>query len=114
LKQAKIIRKHLIYFINASEKNHTLAQYYVGLCYEYDRGTVKDVKLAFEYYEKLANMGYASGLVKIGYFYNKGIGTSVNKQKAFELYQQAAKLGNNYAQNNLAIMYEYGEGIERT
>ncbi|GBC32707.2 hypothetical protein RIR_jg12102.t1 [Rhizophagus irregularis DAOM 181602=DAOM 197198] len=46
-------------FIKASEQNHTLAQYYVGLCYEYGRGTVKDKKLAFEYYEKIANKDYA-------------------------------------------------------
>ena len=32
-------------FVNASEKNHVLAQYYIGLCYESGNGTVKNEKL---------------------------------------------------------------------
>ncbi|EXX62345.1 uncharacterized protein OCT59_007117 [Rhizophagus irregularis] len=98
-------------FISVSEQNHTLTQYYVGLCYEFGRGTVKNGKLAFEYYEKVANKGYASGKFKIGYFYKNGIGTNVNKQKTIELYKQAANLGNCAAQNNLAIMYKSGDGV---
>ncbi|POG77709.1 kinase-like domain-containing protein [Rhizophagus irregularis DAOM 181602=DAOM 197198] len=35
-------------FIDASEQGHILAQFYVGLCYEIGRGTVKDEKLAFK------------------------------------------------------------------
>ncbi|EXX58202.1 Tpk2p [Rhizophagus irregularis DAOM 197198w] len=89
-----------------------LAQFYVGLCYETGRGTVKDEKLAFKYYEKIANMNYASGLVKIGYFYDNGIGTSVNYQKALELYKQAANLGSSMAQHNLAVTYENGDGVD--
>ena len=41
-------------FIDALKQNHTLAQYFVGLCYQYGHGTTKDEKLAFEYYEKMA------------------------------------------------------------
>ncbi|EXX51991.1 uncharacterized protein OCT59_007136 [Rhizophagus irregularis] len=100
-------------FIKASKQNHTLAQYYVGLCYEFGYGTVKDEKLAFEYYEKIADRGYAMGLFDCGYLYDNGIGFSVNKQKAFELYQQAANLGHITAQNNLALMYLYGKGINK-
>ncbi|CAB4415523.1 unnamed protein product [Rhizophagus irregularis] len=100
-------------FIKASKQNHTLAQYYVGLCYEIGYGTVKDEKLAFEYYEKIADRGYAMGLFDCGYLYDNGIGFSVNKQKAFELYQQAANLGHITAQNNLALMYLYGKGINK-
>jgi TPR repeat protein len=42
-------------FINASEKNHVLAQLFVGYCYFNGYGTTKDEKLAFKYYEKVAN-----------------------------------------------------------
>ncbi|CAB4415508.1 unnamed protein product [Rhizophagus irregularis] len=121
-KDTKTIKYILNYFNNnninpqeiyncVSEQNHTLAQYYVGLCYEFGRGTVKNGKLAFEYYEKVANKGYASGKFKIGYFYKNGIGTKVNKQKTIELYKQAANLGSCAAQNNLAIMYNTGDGV---
>ncbi|GBC32721.2 hypothetical protein RIR_jg12115.t1 [Rhizophagus irregularis DAOM 181602=DAOM 197198] len=63
-------------FIKASEQNHILAQYYVGLCYECGRGTVKDKKLAFEYYKKIANKGNVLGLFRCGYFYDIGFGIS--------------------------------------
>ncbi|CAB4442931.1 unnamed protein product [Rhizophagus irregularis] len=97
-------------FINASEQGHILAQFYVGLCYETGRGTIKEEKLAFKYYEKIANMGYASGLLKIGYFYYDDI--SVNYQKALELFQQAANLGSSIAQHNLGYMYYNGVGVD--
>ncbi|GET04581.1 kinase-like domain-containing protein [Rhizophagus clarus] len=42
-------------FINASEQDHILAQYFVGWCYLYGLGTPKDYKLAFECFEKVAN-----------------------------------------------------------
>uniref|UniRef100_U9SX09 Protein kinase domain-containing protein n=1 Tax=Rhizophagus irregularis (strain DAOM 181602 / DAOM 197198 / MUCL 43194) TaxID=747089 RepID=U9SX09_RHIID len=100
-------------FINASEQGHTLAQLYVGACYQAGYGTTKDEKLALKYYEKIANMGYAAGLLKVGYCYNCGIGTSVNYQKAFELYQQAESLGNIVAQYNLGNKYYNGKGVEK-
>jgi TPR repeat protein len=61
-------------FLNASKKNHTLAQYFVGLCYEFGNGTVKNVKLALEYYKKVANQNCVAGEFKIGYFHYIGIG----------------------------------------
>jgi TPR repeat protein len=48
----------------------------------------------------------------LGYCYDNGIGTCIDKQKAFESYQKAANLENHYAQYNLALMYEIGEGVE--
>jgi TPR repeat protein len=36
-------------FINASEQDHILAQYYVGYCYEFGVGITKNEKLALEY-----------------------------------------------------------------
>ncbi|CAB4415529.1 unnamed protein product [Rhizophagus irregularis] len=100
-------------FIKVPEQNHTLTQYYIGICYQFGYGTVKDEKIALEYYKKIANKGYAMGLFKCGYFYYNGIGISVNIQKAFELYQQSANLGHIVAQYNLAIMYENGEGVDK-
>ncbi|UZO03820.1 uncharacterized protein OCT59_024221 [Rhizophagus irregularis] len=117
-------------FIDASEKNHILAQYFVGRCYLYENGTTKNDKLAFEYYEKVANKNLSYGQLSLGYCYEKGIGveidlkktiycngigTKIDKQKAFELYQNAANLGHNdvHAQYNLALMYEKGDGITK-
>ncbi|EXX64757.1 uncharacterized protein OCT59_007099 [Rhizophagus irregularis] len=100
-------------FISASEQGHTLAQLYVGLCYQLGHGTTKDGKLSLKYYEKIASMGCASGLLRVGYCYYHGIGTSVNYQKAVMLYKQAANLGNYTSQNNLGVMYEEGKGVDK-
>jgi hypothetical protein len=84
-------RKAFDLFISASEQNHALAQFYVGICYETGHGTIKDENLAFKYYKKIAKKSYAMGLLKAGYCYYNGIGHSINKQKAIELFQQVYK-----------------------
>ncbi|GET03214.1 kinase-like domain-containing protein [Rhizophagus clarus] len=93
-------------FINASENNHALAQFFVGCCYEYGYGTIKNEKLSFEYYEKAANKNYAKAQLNIGYNYRNGlgIGIKIDKQKAFELYRNASNLGNKEAQYFLALI----------
>jgi len=60
-------------FIDASKQNHILAQYFVGICYQYEYGITKNEKLAFEYYEKVANKDYAVSQLNLGYFYENGI-----------------------------------------
>ncbi|GBC06042.1 hypothetical protein RclHR1_06590002 [Rhizophagus clarus] len=107
------LKKALNSFIKVSEQNHTLAQYYVGIYYEFGYETKKDEKMAFKYYENIANKGCAMGLFKIGYCYYNGIGTNVDKQKAIKLYRQAASLGHSVAQYNLAHMCKIGEGINK-
>ncbi|GET04646.1 kinase-like domain-containing protein [Rhizophagus clarus] len=99
-------------FIDASEKNHILAQYFVGECYEDGYGTIKNEKLAFEYFEKVANKNLAHGQLRIGYFYEKGIGIKKNIKKAFYWYEKAANNGNIVAIYNLGICYKSGIGIK--
>ncbi|GBC05382.1 hypothetical protein RclHR1_00620022 [Rhizophagus clarus] len=100
-------------FIKASNQNHILAQYYVGLGYEFGYGTVKNENLAFEYYEKVANKNFAMGIVQVGYFYHNGIWVKKDLKRAAYLYEKAAELGNNLAQSYLALMCIHGEGIDR-
>ncbi|GBC22483.2 kinase-like domain-containing protein [Rhizophagus irregularis DAOM 181602=DAOM 197198] len=90
-----------------NQKNHLLSQYFTGHCYFHGYGTVKNEKLSFDYYEKVANENFSSGQLGVG------IGTTIDKQKSFELYQNAANLGSNTAQYNLALMFEEGDGITK-
>ncbi|UZO15752.1 uncharacterized protein OCT59_007168 [Rhizophagus irregularis] len=89
LKLVKILIKHLIYLLKHQNK------------------------LAFEYYEKLANKESSMGIFKIGYFYDVGIWVKKDLEKAAHLYEKAAELGNRSAQHNLALMYRNGEGVDR-
>ncbi|PKY25282.1 kinase-like protein [Rhizophagus irregularis] len=100
-------------FISASEKDHILAQSFVGVCYQYGNGTIKNEKLAFKYYEKAANKNFARGQLKIGYFYDTGIGTKKDLKKAFYWYEKAANNGNIIAMHNLGRCYLNGEGVEK-
>src|ERR1044071_1568681 len=81
-------------FINLSEQNHTLAQYFAGKCYFYEWGATKNEKLAFEYFEKAANKDCAAGQMNLGYYYVKGIGVENDSKMAAKWYEKAANNGN--------------------
>ncbi|POG62470.1 kinase-like domain-containing protein [Rhizophagus irregularis DAOM 181602=DAOM 197198] len=100
-------------FINASEKDHILAQLFVGGCYQYGHGTKKNEKLAFEYYEKAANKNLLRGQLRIGYCYENGIGIEKDLKKAFYWYEKAANNGNILAMHNLGKCYKDGYGVEK-
>ncbi|POG66384.1 kinase-like domain-containing protein [Rhizophagus irregularis DAOM 181602=DAOM 197198] len=99
-------------FFNASIQDHILAQYYVGNCYEFGYGMItKNEKLAFVYYEKMAELDYAMGQHKLGYFYHIGKCIEKNFKKAPNWYKKAANNGHLIAMNNLGLLY-IGEGID--
>ncbi|POG65701.1 kinase-like domain-containing protein [Rhizophagus irregularis DAOM 181602=DAOM 197198] len=100
-------------FINSSEKNHILAQSFVGGCYQYGNGTKKNEKLAFKYFEKLANKNFTHGQLKISYCYENGIGIEKDLKKAFYWYEKAANNGNILAKHNLGLCYKNGKGVEK-
>ncbi|RGB29441.1 kinase-like domain-containing protein [Rhizophagus diaphanus] len=100
-------------FINASEKNHILAQYFVGECYFYGNGTVKNEKLAYKYYKKVANKNLSSGQLNIGCCYDYGIGIKKDLKKAFYWYEKAANNGNITAMYNLGLSYKDEKGIKK-
>ncbi len=102
-------------FINASKRqNHILAQYYIGECYQNGYGVTKDERLAFKYYEKVANKDFTRGQLSVGYLYENGIGIEKDFKMAFYWYEKSAKQGNQVAQFNLAQIYENGNGIDKS
>jgi TPR repeat protein len=98
--------------IDATEKNHILAQYFVAFCYKDGYGTIKNEKLAFKYFEKVANKNYAMGQLEIGVCFKYGIGINEDSKKAFYWYEKAANNGNIIAMCNLGIRYENGDEVE--
>ncbi|UZO03972.1 uncharacterized protein OCT59_024371 [Rhizophagus irregularis] len=100
-------------FIDASEKDQILAQYYVGICYLYGRGISKNEKLAFEYFEKVANKNYTAGQIFLGCCYEDGIGIKKDLKMAFYWYEKAANNENIIAIYNLGICYKDGVGVEK-
>jgi TPR repeat protein len=83
---------------NASEQNHILALYHVGLCYQKGRGTEQSEDLAFGYFKILAERKYAMGQFKLGFLFSR----LKQHQKAAKWYKIAAENGNIMAMYNLA------------
>ncbi|POG75265.1 kinase-like domain-containing protein [Rhizophagus irregularis DAOM 181602=DAOM 197198] len=100
-------------FINASEKNHILAQYFVGECYFYGNGTIKNEKLAYKYYKKVANKNLSSGQLNIGCCYDYGMGIKKDLKEAFYWYEKAANNGNITAMYNLGLNYKDEKGVKK-
>ncbi|GBB88065.1 hypothetical protein RclHR1_01460015 [Rhizophagus clarus] len=100
-------------FINASEQDHVLAQFFVSDCYQNGYGIIKNERLAFKYYEKVANENLSSVQLNIGYCYNNGLGIQKDLQKAFYWYKKAVNNGNITAMYNLGYCYKNGIGIEK-
>jgi hypothetical protein len=66
LRQVKIMKRHLVYLLIYLKKIMHW-QYFVGMCYESEYGVTKNEKLAFEYYEKVANKDYDAGQLDLGF-----------------------------------------------
>lgn len=86
----------------------------MGLCYEFARGTAKDMKQAVKYYKVAADGGNRTAMLNLGVAYQYGYGgLSVDLRRATELYRAAAEKGDRLAQCNLGYCYECGDGVEK-
>ena len=89
------------------------AQYQLGCCYDYGRGTDIDSELASYWYLKAAEQGHASAQGDLAYNYNHGIGVAVDHQKALYWLQKAVAQGEPNAMVLLGGMYEHGTGVRQ-
>ncbi|CAI2161833.1 17637_t:CDS:2 [Funneliformis geosporum] len=113
IETSKNHEKAFTLFMNASEKNHTLANLYVARCYSEGYGITKNDKLAFNYYEKVANKNYAAGQIPIGSCYIDGTGIKKDLKMAVYWYEKAANNGNMIAIFNLGVCYNHGKGVKK-
>lgn len=100
-------------FITLAEGGHSGAQFELGRCYEYGKGTSKNAAKAVEWYTKAAVQGHAEAQYYLGYCYAYGEGISKNEAKALEWYKKSAVQGNASAQNNLGYCYQFGKGTSK-
>lgn len=68
---------------------------------------------ALQYWQPMANLGYAKAQASIGWMYHAGKGFKQNYTRAFEWYMKAAKQNHAIAQNNVGVLYEKGWGVEQ-
>lgn len=71
----------------------------------------RDYKLAFEWYTKAAELGYAPAQRRLAYMYYVGKGVAQDYKKAFDWCLKSAKQGNQIAQCQVGCLYESGLGV---
>lgn len=95
----------------AAEAGKAEAQYYMGVCLLYGRGTETDAAEAVSWYRKAAEQGYADAQNSLGYCYGTAAGVALNYAEAAKWYRKAAEQGQMYAQSNLGMYYYNGRGV---
>jgi TPR repeat protein len=88
-----------------------VALYQKAKKYGKGEGVEKNLTLAFELYQKAAEMGLDSAQNNLGACYADALGVFEDKEKAFYWYQKAAEQGHALAQANLASCYTRGNGV---
>ena len=91
--------------VNAEEQNRLGDAYAKGI------GVKLDLKQAYKYYCKAAEMDHAGAQYNVANCYYEAKGVQHDFQKALKWYQKAADQGDVKAQNSLAFCFEGGEGV---
>lgn len=88
---------------------------YARLAVEKSENDFSDARSAlvpyFEYFLQLARENNTTGFFYSGYCYAYGYGTTKNLKEASYMYQRGADAGDAACMNNLANMYENGNGV---
>lgn len=101
-------------YIEAANQGHPLAQYQLGSCYYFGRGTDKDKKKAFKYWELSAQANVAEAQYHLGEMYYNGEEIKRNYNTAFELFSKSAEQGNPNAYYMIGVCYLEGHGVEKS
>ena len=89
------------------------SEYETGLAYAFGDGVPQNNRMAFNYFLKAAEKGYALAQYKAGVAYAYGEGVRQDYKSAADWYRKAAEQGHTIAQRNLATMYLNGNGIQK-
>lgn len=89
-----------------ANRNHTKAQYRLGLLYYLgDKNVIRDLKKSYDLIKSAANAGHIKAQTLLGQMYMDGIGPEQNEIKAFEWLSKAANAGDENAQYDLGMLY---------
>ena len=94
-----------------AEQGDEVAQFYLGVMYDFGQGVLENDKSAVYWYIKAAEQGKANAQYNLGVMYDNGDGVLKNDKAAVDWYTKAALQGHDSAQTNLGYMYQNGQGI---
>lgn len=94
-----------------ADQGHAVAQYNLGVLYEYGRGVGQSDVEAAKWYERASRQGISAAQYKLGVMYDNGWGVPRDDGEAVKWYSEAAEQGHPFAQHDLAFMYVAGTGV---
>lgn len=103
--------KAIVYLKKAGEKNHAKAQQYLGNCYTFGYGVIKNLYTAFQWYLKSARNGEKGAQFVVSECYEQGKGVTKSDSNAAYWYAKAAENQHGGAAVRLAVMYLEGRGV---
>ena len=101
----------LEWFRKAASFGYADAQYYIGMCYNFGRGTAIDYRQAYDWYMKASDQNHGAAQFNIGMFYKHGLGVEQDHVKALEWYRKALENGYAKAQYEIGKCYYFGRGV---
>lgn len=95
-----------------AKRNNLKAKYWLGYCYLYGKGTLKDYKNAIKWLTKSARKGYADSQYMLGICYEYGKGAEIDFNAAIDWYKQAFEQGHADAPYRIGWCFETGRGVK--
>ena len=96
--------KVIYYFSLAANQNHPDAQYFLGSeCFK-----LMDIKKGIHYLIRSSLNGSKIVCFAVGYLYHEGKYMARNIRQSLHFYKEASSFNNQYAKNNLGIIYKNG------
>ena len=102
--------RSLYHLLPCARAGNAVAQFEVGVWYEFGRGVPQGDVEAVRWYRLAADQGIPEAQFNLGVKYAKGEGVLQDYAKVVHWYRLAAEQGDAGAQYNLAVRYSYGEG----
>ena len=97
------------YYLKAAQKNNAMAQYQLGFFNQLGLSGKAKANSAIHWYAKAAKNNYVPAMVGLGFIYEND---KNNYKKAEFWYAKASEQQNPVANYNLALIHDYGKGVQ--
>ena len=97
--------------IESVEQGNSIAQFFLGVMYEYGEVVAEDDVEALRWYRKSAVQGNSDAQCILGIKYANGEGVAEDDVEAVRWYRKSAEQGDADAQHDLGLMHANGEGV---
>jgi TPR repeat protein len=91
------------WYLAASKKGDSRADYRLGIMYEYEKGVEEHLDTAINYYEKASSKGIQDAKYRLACMYFDGYGVTQDLLKAFQYFTEASTMGHKEASKAMVI-----------